>query len=791
MKNPLSTKYGKCALLFFVAAPGSLFADAPTSTLAVPPGAEGVKINFDRDIRPILETSCLRCHGGEKPKSHFRLDNRVSALKGGDNNTNDIVPGDSSRSLLIKYVTHQVADMDMPPEGKGEPLTPRQIGLLKSWIDEGVNWDTTNQIPQSAFVFAPTIRWTSVEGSQGKFRELEGTKPGLGYGVEKFSAVENFGPDEKMSLDGHFIIPDRDLQLGLALDRTGLGFVHAGFQDWRTYYDDVGGYNPALTPPAFDAGRDLHVDNGRAWLDLGLTLPQWPVIVLGYEYQFKKGTKAMLDWGGVQQVDIYPATKAVDEQTHIVKLDVTYDADDWHLENNARVEFYRNRNEGAESQILFGGPAPDTFINTRDKYDSIQGMDTLVVEKQIRDWWFLSGGAYYSRLRGNDYFSQTTAIPAFDFSSTLASQKIILKRESEIFSVANLFAPLDCLTLSLGSQNEWTRENSFGTSVPDLELNLNEPDGSDLEKLRTSQSANIRFTKIPFTVLFADARFDQENIVESQEEDPVQFNRRTDSFNNRHDIKAGFNTSPWRWMDLNAQYHRQSSVTDYDHLQDVYNGIPADATNGYPAFILNRNIRTDGLETRLALRPARWLKTTFTYQIADTDYSSKTDPAFDHGLLSQPVSPGGTLWDGRYFAQTYGVNAVVTPVAWFYFSGGFTFSRSSTTTAANGDPTVTAYQGNIYTANGTMTCAFNAKSSGSIGYVFTRADYGQNNPASAIPFGLDFTRHEVRAGLNRQITRRLAGVLQYRFSQYAEPGAGSFNNFTAHGIFASFVYQWP
>ena len=54
-----------------------------------------VVIDFDRDIRPILETSCWRCHGPPKPKSHFRLDNRESALKGGDNNTNDIVPGDS------------------------------------------------------------------------------------------------------------------------------------------------------------------------------------------------------------------------------------------------------------------------------------------------------------------------------------------------------------------------------------------------------------------------------------------------------------------------------------------------------------------------------------------------------------------------------------------------------------------------------------------------------------------------------------------------------------------------
>src|ERR1700761_3651801 len=88
-----------------------LAADTPVASLP-PPVA--VTVNFDRDIRPILETSCLRCHGPQKPRSHFRLDNRLDALKGGDDNTNDIVPRDSAHSALIRYVAHQVPDLQMP-----------------------------------------------------------------------------------------------------------------------------------------------------------------------------------------------------------------------------------------------------------------------------------------------------------------------------------------------------------------------------------------------------------------------------------------------------------------------------------------------------------------------------------------------------------------------------------------------------------------------------------------------------------------------------------------------------
>ena len=136
----------KCLVRFtFNVSPlGSIFcfslSAAETNSVSLPPPAQ-VKIVFDRDIRPILETSCLQCHGGEKPRSHFRLDDRKAALSGGDENTNDIVPGDSANSWLIQYVALQVTDMEMPPTGKGRPLASGQISRLREWIDQGASWN--------------------------------------------------------------------------------------------------------------------------------------------------------------------------------------------------------------------------------------------------------------------------------------------------------------------------------------------------------------------------------------------------------------------------------------------------------------------------------------------------------------------------------------------------------------------------------------------------------------------------------------------------------------------------
>ena len=782
-------------LLFFAA--GLDLSAGETQESQPPPPATNI-IGFDRDVRPILESNCLRCHGPEKPRSHFQLINREAALLGGDENTNDIVPGDGSRSMLIKYVSRQVPDLEMPPVGKGDPLTSRQVAVLRAWIDQGLDWSTTNQPPQTTLTFSPTLRWIGVQGSESKFRELQGVNPGFSGGVESFSFIDQLSPDEKISVSGHVIAPNQDIAVKLALEKTGLGFIHAGFDEWRKYYNDVGGYDPVVTPPEFSLNRKLYVDNGRAWVDFGLMLPREPQMILGYEYQFQNGTKSMLNWGWVSYVPkdpnsvpfkaIYPATQAVDEHTHIIKLDLAYDFNDWHLANSGRVEFYSENNLGVEPQIFSGGTTPDSFVKTRDNYQSTQGMNTLMLEKQIRDWWFVSGGFYYSKLEGSDLFNQTNGI----FSSSLSSQQITLDRQSEIFSVASLFRPLAYLTFSLGTQNEWTSQNGFGNSVPDLDTGTLALVGSNAELFKSSQNANLRFTKIPFMVLYADGRFDQESVNQFQQQDPgggFNTETRTDANNYRYDFSSGFNVSPWRWCALNAQYQYRSSDTDYNYPVNVVGGIPGPG-NGYPGFILNRKIKTDAFESKLELRPANWVKTTLSFKIAGTDYSSVTDPAFFPPGSAQLVSPGGSIMDGSMDTQTYGLSVTLTPIQRLYCSSAFTYTHSRAATASNGDPSIVPYSGDIYTISTTATYALNLKTSVQASYLFSYADYGQNNAAAGLPLGINFTRDEVLIGLTRQLTTRLSCALHYQFSEYNEPSSGSANNFTAQGVFATLVYKW-
>jgi hypothetical protein len=100
--------------------------------------AAAAPVDFVRDVRPIFETHCYECHGEKKHKGGLRLDVKEAALKGGDNNGPNIIPGKAKESSLIHFVTSSDEDEVMPP--KGERLSAAQITMLTTWINEGAVW---------------------------------------------------------------------------------------------------------------------------------------------------------------------------------------------------------------------------------------------------------------------------------------------------------------------------------------------------------------------------------------------------------------------------------------------------------------------------------------------------------------------------------------------------------------------------------------------------------------------------------------------------------------------------
>ena len=94
------------------------------------------KIDFEKDVQPILAQKCHSCHGPQVQQSGLRLDRRQAAMRGGDYGP-VIIPGKSAESKLIRRVVNGDGGLQMPPTG---PLSDEEIAILRAWIDQGADF---------------------------------------------------------------------------------------------------------------------------------------------------------------------------------------------------------------------------------------------------------------------------------------------------------------------------------------------------------------------------------------------------------------------------------------------------------------------------------------------------------------------------------------------------------------------------------------------------------------------------------------------------------------------------
>ncbi|MCE9605868.1 MAG: DUF1553 domain-containing protein [Planctomycetia bacterium] len=131
-----------CVPTLFAVALASLGCFVPALEAAEPSVASlPAKIDFNRDIAPILSSNCFYCHGPD-PKHRegdLRLDLRAAATADHDGHR-AIVAGKPAESELIRRVKSTDADVVMPPPDSNKKLTPREVKLLEQWIAEGAEY---------------------------------------------------------------------------------------------------------------------------------------------------------------------------------------------------------------------------------------------------------------------------------------------------------------------------------------------------------------------------------------------------------------------------------------------------------------------------------------------------------------------------------------------------------------------------------------------------------------------------------------------------------------------------
>ncbi|HRA89709.1 MAG TPA: hypothetical protein PK992_16595, partial [Planctomycetaceae bacterium] len=116
------------------------------------------RVDYVRQIKPVLHERCYACHGALKQEAGLRLDTAQLVIKGGENGAIIDTQNVGESPLLTRVTSHDESER-MPPEG--EPLSAVQISLLRAWIAQGANGyadEVPEHDPRDHWAFKTPIR---------------------------------------------------------------------------------------------------------------------------------------------------------------------------------------------------------------------------------------------------------------------------------------------------------------------------------------------------------------------------------------------------------------------------------------------------------------------------------------------------------------------------------------------------------------------------------------------------------------------------------------------------------
>ena len=153
-------------------------------------------------------------------------------------------------------------------------------------------------------------------------------------------------------------------------------------------------------------------------------------------------------------------------------------------------------------------------------------------------------------------------------------------------------------------------------------------------------------------------------------------------------------------------------------------------------------------------------------------------------------TPGGVLTAGEQDAHSFTAGLNWQPWNRIGLDVAGTFADTKLTTFANNAPSVVPYAGEVWSMNASVNWSVDEQTRINALYAWSWADYRQENFAAGLPLGIEYRWHQLRTTLTRQLNEQLAVNLLYFFQTYAEPSSGGFDDYTAHGVFASLTWHW-
>ena len=672
------------------------------------------------------------------------------------------------------------------------------------------------------------------DGNDGLFREHRWQNDRFAAGIENLSIQ-----DGDWSLEGRAIGGEQDFKLKLAYEPKEGFFFRAGAENFRHYFDDAGRYRAHLEPNVFFLNRDLYLDVGKIWAEAGVKSEEGWNFLVGYEYDYKTGDKSLLEegtvtTGGVSK-RVYPATKDVEEGTHILKLEVSKDFNGLEVADTARFEWYGGdsyRNEQVPATVsapsVTGTEASGYLVD--EDFKSHTGSNAFTVEKWVTDKLFLAAGHMYIHTDGTaEYWmdqypglgyweAQPAAGPpavgggivsvpngALNRAKFFQAQDVNSTTESNIFGLNGFFNLTPDVSLGGGLQYERTSTDVDGdlkiiegaqaggaAGPPDTRTYYlayeDAQTDSTTDTDRFEDSLELRVDTIPNTRAYAQARFVQANYDDRIDEymgvpyvypvgAGVPPGSKIVPFADvlEKDLRTEVDERKYR-LGFTTSPCAAFSISPYVQTSVARNNYDNSVGDYFES--MDRDSNEVGL--KLTGRLTNWLKTSVKYQHIETRFEKD--------------SAAGGVSDAEQTTDAYSLNATISPNDKLYLSS--TLVYYFTTTTADDVKAVTVYddyEGNVATLLNTLQYALTDRTDVVLGVNLAQADNDQNQNvvAGGFPINLSYASETVSVGFNRQFTQALSGKIRYVFYNYRDQNGGADGlAYTAHGVFGSLTMKF-
>ena len=680
--------------------------------------------------------------------------------------------------------------------------TEEQPEEYKNWIELGIGGVITS-------------------GDRAQF-EQEHRLPGdqVYGGIQDLHVEGNVGKNGLFSVDGHALWDFNDYDITVKLAQPNLGYIKAGYTEFRSWYDGNGGFfphNDVFFEPPFP---EMHIDRGDAWIELGLRAPNWPEITIRYDHEFRFGQKDSTTWGDTNLTGlavnptrkIVPSFRNIDETRDIFSFEASKTFGNTDVLLGMRYEHDDNDDslnmERGAGQLPPVVPPPGqqrkVTQQQNDDVDLFSGHG--ITETRFSDsLWFTAGYSYTTLtndLSGTRIFGTHwdeafgEPVPTLGgFDQAFIDLAGTAQVKENLFN-ANLFwMPMENLAVLSGFR--YTHENNdsdstFVAEIPlantppftptnpqgglhyGLSIPVNGARNSDYN--RFAQRLELRCTGIKDWLFYAEGEWEEEygHVDEFQTLDEEPLDKDTNALGQKYTI--GANWYPTMRLNLSGQYFHRIASYDEDLFSSEHQRL------------LGQDWNIDDLNVRITFRPKMpaclgtlALVTRYDFMHTSIDsqwfFEGETLSELQSGEIKQHVISESLNWN---------------PLPRFFLQANFSYVLNQTDTPANNinldpqtSPTVVNFRNDYWTVTSGMGYIIDDKTDFYVDYYFYCANDYFKNAVVAVPYGLGATEHAVSATVTRQLSKNMRLLLKYGFFDYRDVTSGGHNNYRAHSLFSS------